>query len=146
GPWLSATHGGSSSELLVRTWIESDHVNRDRCEERARSWTKLPAREGAEILRREPLPVPPEFDTVLEIGIAEPKAGAPLDAVAMAFGGWARRCFVYVYRTHASGPEAERLVGERLAAMVGGSLTKVRLESDLEPRIPRELPSERPQR
>jgi len=140
GPWLEASHPGSSSKLLVRTWHEPDPVNRTRCEERARSWAKLPQREGADILRKERLDVPAEFDTIVEIGVVPPKAGAALDAFAMAFGGNVRRCFAYVYTTSATGPDAEQLVGGRLAVMVDGSLGKVRLESELTPRIPREAP------
>jgi hypothetical protein len=137
-PWLRSLHKESASTLLVRTWHEGDVVNRDRCEERARSWAKLPAREGADIVRKEPIDVPPGFDTVVELGVLPTKPGAPLDAFALAFGGWAHRCFAYVYTTTASGPDAERVIGSRLAVMVDGSLGKLRLESDLDPHIPRE--------
>jgi len=58
----------------------------------------------------------------------------------VAVGGWAHRCFAYVYRTSATGPRAEAVIGARLAAMVDGSLAQLSYRSDLSPTIPREEP------
>jgi len=142
GNWLSAMHGASGSMLLVRVWREDDIMNRQRCEERARLWRKLPERGVAEIMETRPLKVPPEFDTVVDIGIvpAPPhaKSDAAIDAFAMAFGARVRRCFAYIFTTNARGGTALAAVGERLGTMVQGSLEKLVLESDLEPRIGRE--------
>ncbi len=135
-----ATHGDSSSTVLVRVWREGDVVNRGRCEERARSWRALPEREGAEIVERRALGLPEDFDTVVEVGLIPPPprapAGTPLQGFVMAFGGWAHRCFAYVFTTSASGVGAEQAVGERLALMMEGSLPKIVFESALEPKIP----------
>jgi hypothetical protein len=136
--WLEAKHAPSGSTLSVRLWNEDSVVNRDRCEARARGWKTLPPRDGTDVLRREPIPVPPDFDTVVELGVVAPRPGVPLQAVALAFGGWAHRCFAFVYQTVATGPGAEQLIGARLAAMVDGTLANTRFESDLVPRIPRE--------
>ena len=126
-------------------------VNRERCEARAREWRKLPARDGADILRKDRVSRPPDFDTVLEVGIVAPPArttgsAAPLEGFAMAYGGWLHKCFAWVYATRATGPGAERLVGARLAAMADGSLGGIELDSDLSPRIPREPVGPSPRR
>jgi hypothetical protein len=140
--WLSATHGRTGSALLVRAWREDSIANRQRCEDKARLWRKLPERAGAEIVERKAVNVPPDFDTVVDVGIVPSKGQAPgaparIDAFAMAFGGRAHRCFAYVFTTSAEGAGAEQVVGERLGTMVQGSLEKLVFESDLTPRIER---------
>lgn len=144
--WLVATHALSGSTLLVRAWREDAVTNRQRCEDKARLWRKLPERGRAEIVTRKAVKVPPDFDTVVEVGVV-PSPGratghdAAIDAFAMAFGGWAHRCFAYVFTTSARGQAAEEVVGERLGTMVQGSLEKLVFESDLEPQIRREGPA-----
>jgi hypothetical protein len=124
---------------LLRVWREDEIVNRQRCEDKARFLRKLPERGGAEIVERKAVNVPPEFDTVVDVGVVPSKSGAggEVGAFALAFGGWGRRCFAYVFTTSAVGQRAEQVVGERLATMVQGSLAKLVFESDLEPRIER---------
>lgn len=140
--WLSATHGRTGSVLLVRAWREDKIINRAGCEEKARLWRKLPERAGVELMERKAVNVPPDFDTVVEVGVVPSKGqgkGAPgrIDAFAMAFGGRAHRCFTYVFTTSAEGQAAEQIVGERLGTMVEGSLEKLVFVSDLEPQIER---------
>jgi hypothetical protein len=145
-PWLEARHEAAATKLLVRTWFEAG-ASRATCEERARLWRDLPAREGADVVDRRRINVPPGFDTIVEVGVRPetPKrrgARAPgeiaIAGFAMAFGGWAHRCFAYVLTTSASGKEAERLVAVRLATMVELSLLNVTIESETDPAVPRE--------
>jgi hypothetical protein len=82
--------------------------------------------------------VPEGFDTEVAIGVAEAPSGAPLDGYALAFGGFGRRCFAFAASTRARGPSAERLVAERLAAVVEISLRGLRLENEVAPVLPRE--------
>jgi len=137
--WLMATHGPSGAVLLLRAWREDSVVNRQRCEDKARLWRKLPERGPAEIVERRAVNVPKDFDTVVEIGVVATRGPASdrIDAFAMAFGGWAHRCFAYVFTTSARGQGAEEVVGERLGTMVQGSLEKLSFESEVEPRIER---------
>jgi hypothetical protein len=89
-------------------------------------------------VERRRIDVPAGFDTVVELGVAAPGGpGGGVGGFAVAFGGWARRCFAYVVTTRAAGAGAERVVASRLAAMVEVSLLGVRLESELSPVIPR---------
>ncbi|MEJ7732082.1 MAG: hypothetical protein WKG00_23085 [Polyangiaceae bacterium] len=135
--WLEASHAATGSELSVRMWHEDEIVNRDRCEARARGWKKLPPSEEIEVLLHERVPVPPEFDTALSVGLVAPAPGRPLVGTALAFGGWAHGCFAFLYRTSATGAGAEEAVGSRLAAIVDGSLRKLQRQSDRSPAIPR---------
>jgi hypothetical protein len=57
----------------------------------------------------------------------------------LAFGGWARRCFAYVYTTSAAGPHGAQIVADRLALMRDESLGRLAVRSDLEP-PPRQAP------
>jgi hypothetical protein len=143
-PWLTATHAASASTLLVRSWTEDGRASRARCEERARLWRKLPDGAGAEILQDRALDAPAGFDTHVLVGLVAGKPGAPIDAFAVAFGAQRHRCFAWAYTTSAAGPGAERVLGERLAAMVEGSLAKAAIDDGLAPRIPREPIAPRP--
>lgn len=135
-PWLVASHAPTSSSLVVRVWHEGDRVRRAQCEERARASRTLPVRERADILERRRIDVPPGFDTVVEVGLVAKGPSAPIEAFAMAFGGRARRCFAWVFTTAALGPDAERAIADRLAAMTDGALASLALESELSFRPP----------
>jgi len=90
------------------------------------------------VLQDRAVDAPAGFDTRLLVGLVAGKPGVPISAFAVAFGARAHRCFTWAYTTSAAGPGAEQVVGERLAAMVEGSLAKVALEHDLVPHVPRE--------
>ncbi|XYH95146.1 hypothetical protein ACMHYB_46280 [Sorangium sp. So ce1128] len=138
GPWLVATHAASSTSLLVRTWREDGRASRAACEARARLWRDLPRPDRSLTAVERRIDVPEGFDTVVEIGVADAPPGAPIEGFAVAFGGSVRRCFAFIAETRAAGPSAERLVAERLAAVVEISLGGVRLEREVAPAIPRE--------
>jgi hypothetical protein len=141
-PWLEARHAAANTNLLVRTWPEVGTANRQACEARARLWRDLPGRERADIVDRRRIDVPPGFDTIVEVGVTPETKGArgdlAIEGFAMAFGGWAHRCFAFVLTTKASGKDAERLVAVRLATMVELSLLNVSVEREIDPDVPRE--------
>jgi hypothetical protein len=131
--WLVARHDGTNSVLLVRTWREDEVVNRSRCEARARGWRDLPSRDGRRLVSASRLAVPADHDTVVEVFLGpRAPAGEPTDGFVLAFGGWAKRCFAYVFLTRGD----ERVVMERLAIMVDGSLARLRFQSELAPARP----------
>ena len=146
-PWLEARHAAANTNLLVRTWPEAGTANRAACEARARLWRDLPARERADIVDRRRINVPPGFDTIVEVGVtpespknksARGSSELAIEGFAMAFGGWAHRCFAFVLTTKASGKDAERLVAVRLATMVELSLLNVSVEREIDLDVPRE--------
>jgi hypothetical protein len=138
GGLFVARHAASSSELTVGVWREADRVSRDRCEALARERVRAPSLEGAIVLEEQVVPLPAGMDTRFVSALAPPAPGAPVRGFVTAFGGWARRCFLYVFTTSARGDDAPRVVGVRLATMTQASLLRVKLESDLDPAITHE--------
>jgi hypothetical protein len=127
GTFLVLEHPGTSSLLLVAHWRESENMSAARCEERARLLRDLPERGRA--LDARTLHVPDGFDTTLDTGFSGSEG--ELDAYALAFGAEARRCFAFVFTTRATGPEAERLAGDRLAVITGITLEGIEHVSDI---------------
>ena len=130
-PWLTASQPSAGSTLLVRLWRSENRMSRQKCEEQARGFRKLPTREGAEILSEQRVEIPPGFDTHADVGVTADSKGG-LFGFILAFGGSGRRCFAYVYVTRAEGPTADTLVADRLAEMMEGSLKTLAFESDLD--------------
>jgi hypothetical protein len=136
--WLTASHPATQATLEVRMWRDENRMSRDKCEEQARSFGKLPSRDGGEVVDSRRVDIPPGFDTQVDVMFFG--TGANLFGVAMAFGGNARQCFAYIYVTKAEGVMYERVLGERLAAMVESSLLGMKFESDLAPLLERNEP------
>ncbi|AUX46161.1 hypothetical protein SOCE26_076660 [Sorangium cellulosum] len=139
-PWLVATHAAAQTSLLVRAWREDGRASRAACEARARLWRDLPRRDPSFTAVERRIDAPEGFDTLVEIGVAETPPGAPIQGFALAFGGSGRRCIAFIAETRARGPSAERLVAERLAAVVEISLGGLRLLREVAPAVPREPP------
>ncbi|MDC3952990.1 hypothetical protein KEG38_04000 [Polyangium jinanense] len=134
--WLVARHEATSSVLLVRTWREDEVGSRARCEARARTWRDLPSRDGRRLVSASHIAVPPDHDTLVEVLLGPHSTnGEPTDGFVLAFGGWAKKCFAYVFATRDAN---ERVVMERLAVMVDGSLRRMRFQSELAPARSRE--------
>jgi len=125
--FLVLHHAASSSSLVVRLWQEDENMSRAKCEERARLRRDFPDRTGEQLVDSQPVAVPPSFDTRIDVGFSQSAPQAPIRGYALAFGGYKRSCFAYVYTTEAAGAGAERLVGDRLAVMHGRGLLGVEL-------------------
>lgn len=139
--WLSAKNAEEASSLLVRLWPDENRMSRDRCEERARSVRKLPVRDGAEIVEERLLDLPPGFDTRADVALIAAPNGE-LFGLILAFGGLGRRCFAYVYVTQARGPGSDRVVGDRLARMMEGSLAALVFQRDFDVLLERDAPED----
>lgn len=135
--FLILEHAATSSRLLVGIWREDELMNRQRCEARARLLRDLPKR-GVGVLSSRLVDVPKGFDTQVDVGFDVEGEGEPLHGWAMAFGGLARECFAFIFTTVATGDEAERIIGDRLAVMQTLSLEGI--ERRLENAVGRELP------
>lgn len=132
--FLVLEHRTSSSRLVVRLWREADIMNRDRCEQQARALRRdLPDHDSGGGLSRRRIDVPPEFDTLVEVGLGRTSPAEPVEGHVMAFGGWVRRCFAFVYTTSGAGPDAERVIGDRLAVMEARALEGLELRSSTSP-------------
>lgn len=135
--WLTARHEPTRSLLVLRSWQTMEIVNRARCERTARVWRTLPEREGTDLIDEYPLAFPPDHDTRVEVRIRGSLGRERVGGLVMAFGGWARRCFVWAYTTEAFGRGAEEVVGARLAVMAERSLGGLELVSARSPRVTR---------
>jgi hypothetical protein len=132
--WLTATHPPTGSSLLVRKWpdeLRSSHIT---CERQARRWRDLPELDEGALLERRPVPVPPGFDTVMSVGVVDRGPDAPVGGVVLAFGGWARECFGFVFITSARGVGVEEEIAERLAVAVE-VLDQIEFGSDTTPEV-----------
>ena len=142
-PWLLASEPSTNSTLVLRTWRDENRMTRARCEDRARGWRKLPSRDGATILQHGTLDQPVGFDTAYDVGLVADPAHDALFGFVLSFGGYAHKCFGLVYVTKDEGAGADARVAARLAAIVEGTLKKMRFESELAPEIdhtPEETP------
>lgn len=136
GPWLEARHEGTRSTLVVRKWHAEPRMNRVSCEEQARRRREIIESEGASLVEERPVPVPPGFDTVMRVGVRATRPDAPIEGFVIAFGGWSRQCFGFVYTTVvANEAQVDELSG-RLAAMVE-ALDRIEFVSELEPEVQR---------
>lgn len=122
---------------MLRLWRDENRMNRDKCEAKARSYRTLPRREDSEILEEKSLDLPPGFDTKAVVGLVPDEQTGELFGFVMAFGGFAHKCFTYVYVTSASGAGADVKVADRLAKIVESSLSKIRFDTDLDPELDR---------
>lgn len=131
--WLVATHAGSASVVRARLWREQELMTRDRCESRAREWTRdLPVLSDSQLVDRHTAAgVPsPGYDT--EIVTAVASRDNAVQGFSMAFGASMKRCVALVFTTTATGPGASARVGDRLG-VAERILEAVSFRSDLEP-------------
>ena len=133
--WLVAAEPTTSSSLLRRTWRDENRMTREKCEDRARSIRKLPSRESATIIQHDTLSQPEGFDTTFDVGLVPDPAHDGIYGFILSFGGYAHKCFAFVYVTKDQGKDADSRVAERLAGMVEGTLKKLRFETELAPEI-----------
>jgi hypothetical protein len=130
--FLAFEHPSTQSRLVLRLWREDERMHRDVCEQRARLARDLPTR-GRTIDSRQ-VDAPRGFDTQADVGFTEASKGAPIVGYLLGFGASGRRCFAFSFDTQASGADAERIVGDRLAVILGITLEGVEIRSDLDVR------------
>jgi hypothetical protein len=129
--WFVATHAPTSSTLLVRMWREYELMSRSTCEERARLYRTLPERSGNAIVEQKRIDVPPGHDTIVDVHVRERASTPRIEGTVLAFGGWARGCFAFVFATQ---DDDERTVAARLSTIVHGTLSRMTFKSDLVPK------------
>ena len=128
-PWLVATHGASTSSLLVRAWRAARLAKPDDCEAQARAWRKsIPEASPDSIVDEANAAVPEGYSTHVLVGV-HPAADEPdaIDGYLLAFGATVRRCYALVFTTRGRGEGAEAEVGDRLGLVAGGILRTLRM-------------------
>ncbi len=129
--WFVATHQPTASTMLIRTWREYGIMDRASCEHQARLYRVLPEQDQGVRIDERRIDVPPEHDTMVRVYVRERKETPHFEGTVLAFGGWAHRCFAFVFAT---GDDNEATVAERLSNIVHGSLEHMTFRDDLAPR------------
>ena len=142
-PSLVATHAPTRSRLVVSVFSADQLVGRAQCEELARGRKLVPDEEPRALrtVEDEVAITQATFDTRVEVTL-RPGAGPDrsLGGRVMAFGGFLRKCYAFVYSTEVDDASDEAVLSSRLAfvrARVLGGL-------ELEPfdAVSREIPSD----
>jgi hypothetical protein len=126
-PWLVARDRASASELRARGWSAALRARPGDCERQVRLWRpETPPSTGATIVDRRRLGVPAGYESDLVVGVHRSPTGA-VEGYALLFGASIGRCIAVVYTTYALGAGDADAVAQRLAVIVDGSLTQLRL-------------------
>jgi hypothetical protein len=140
-PELVATHAPTRSRLVVSVFSANELVGRTQCEELARSRHLVPESDpkSEHVIEDQVAITQQTFDTRIEV-LLEPGNGPDraLGGRVLAFGGFLRKCYAFVYSTDVDSASDEAVLSSRLAvvrARVLGGL-------ELEPfdSVPRESP------
>lgn len=151
--FFRATHGATGSLLYVKKWRMASAPSLEDC--RADLELTLPKplsvdrRKGTPLEPRD-LPGPTPFRSRVETWVRVEAAVPPDDPGGatgwlLAYGNHARECFGFAFATHASGAAGGSVVGDRLGAIAGSALARLRFEDPLgvpleERDVPRVLP------
>jgi len=113
-PELVATHAASRSRVLVSVFNAGALVGRAQCEDLARERKLVP---GGELrpLEDETTFTQGTFDTRIEVALAPQGPEGGLRGHVLAFGGFLRKCYVFVYSTEVSSASDESTLASRLA-------------------------------
>jgi len=137
-PELVATHEPTRSRLVVAVFHADELVGRTQCEALSRARKLVPAG-NLRTLEDETTVMQQTFDTRVWVAI-EPGSGPDRSLVGyvLAFGGFLRKCFTFVFSTQIDSATDEPVLSSRLAfarsRVLGG------LELDAFGNVPRDLP------
>jgi hypothetical protein len=135
--WFVAEHTPTGSSVLVRSWREYELMNRVSCEERARLHKDLPGRERGTVIDDRRIDIPSQHDTMVEVRLREQTESPRYVGTVLAFGGWARHCFAFVFATT---NDDKKIVIARLSTIVHGTLEHMKFDDPLVPqRAPPDL-------
>jgi hypothetical protein len=123
---LVATHAPTKSRIEIEAWYETELVNRQKCEERAR-WKELVPREELGTVDEQVIVGPEAYDTRVWVAVA-PGAGpgAPVNAHLFSFSAFLRRCIFVHFATEVPSDRDEKVLSARLATArtkIVGALT-----------------------
>ena len=145
-PWLRASHEGTRSKIVLRSWREDENVTRGACYARARAWdASLPDLDASRLLEDAVRPLDAQSARVI-VGLAGSSGaasagGAPIEGFVLAIVGEVRRCLLLAYQTEAQGPAAEGDVADRLAIVADRLLPTIKLDQSFAPSREPAIPS-----
>jgi hypothetical protein len=130
-PALVATHAPTRSRLVVSVFSANELVGRRQCEDLARARKLVPEDEpgGGRTVEDEVAITQETFDTRVEVTL-EPGSGPArsLGGRVMAFGGFLRKCYAFVYSTEVADAADEAVLSSRLALVRARVLGGLELE------------------
>ncbi len=114
-PELFATHGATHSTITLAVFHADALVGRSQCEDLARDRHLAPT-EALRPLADEVTMTQETFDTHVRVALASGGSPqAPLVGYVMAFGGFLRKCYVFVFSTRVDDAAQEPILSSRLA-------------------------------
>jgi len=129
-PEVVATHAATRSRLVVAVFSANQLVGRTQCEDLARARKLVPEDDGAaHTVEDEAAITQGTFDTRIEVTL-QPGSGPDrsLGGRVMAFGGFLRKCFAFVYSTDVDAIADEAVLSSRLAFVRARILGGLELE------------------
>ena len=140
-PWLRATHEGTRSKIVLRSWREDENVTRGACYARARAWDpSLPDLDALRLLEDGVRPLDSQSARVI-VGLAGAADAPSIGGFVLAIVGEVRRCLVVAYETEAKGAAAEGEVADRLAIVADRLLPAIKLDQSFAPSREPAMPS-----
>ncbi|AKV04699.1 hypothetical protein AKJ09_11362 [Labilithrix luteola] len=137
-PNLFAMHEGTSSRLWLTSTQETELMNRQRCEARAKAMGWVP--EGLTTVDEEITGSPPGYDSRIWIALDAGKPGGALQGHVFLFGAFLRKCLLVHMTTSVPSAKHEDVLSSRLATfrarvVRGIELDPLRVTDDAE--VPR---------
>lgn len=129
-PWLFAVHEATSSKLWVLATQEDELMNRQKCEERARTLGWVASKTLTTV--EDSVTVGPEaYDSRVWIALDAGKPGGRLAGHLYLFGAFIRRCLLVHLETEITSAKQEDVLSDRLA------LARARIVNGLQLDLPR---------
>jgi hypothetical protein len=127
-PELVATHAETRSRVVVSVFNAGELVGRAQCEDLARSRGLVPTGD-LRPLEDETIFTQGTFDTRIEVALEPAAPDGLLRGHVMAFGGFLRKCYVFVYSTEVSTASDESSLASRMALARSRILGGLELDS-----------------
>lgn len=114
-PELVAVHAATRSRLSLIATQEEDLMNRQRCEERAKSFGWLPQSSSLATVDDQVHVGPEAYDSRVWVALDPSKAGGGVEGHVFLFGAFLRRCLLVHLTTAVPSAKDEEVLASRLA-------------------------------
>jgi hypothetical protein len=113
-PELVATHAATNSRVVIAVFNAGELVGRAQCEDLARARKLVPTGD-LRPLEDQMTFTQGTFDTRIEVALEPRGPSGGLRGHVLAFGGFLRKCYVFVYSTEVASAADESALASRLA-------------------------------
>jgi hypothetical protein len=126
-PELVATHGPTSSRVVVVTTNEDELMNRARCEKRARELGHVPASDLTTV-ENEVMIHPEAYDSRVWVALDAGRPGGGVDGHVFLFGSFLRRCLIVHVSTTVPNAKYVDVLSSRLAIVRGQVIRGLKMD------------------